>query len=236
MQFEIRDSFIALFPRAIIGIIRGQNVRPRTELSVLLTQFRAQALSTLRSLDEDNGQPRHDHFSIWQQAYKSFGVNPKKCRPTHEALARRLARDPSWRSINPIVDVYLSNQVEFLLPHGGYDAARLSGTLQLCRAAGGEPFEPLGGGEERVDPGEVIYQDGARVLTRCWNYRDSETSKITGETRDFVLMIESPSEEIPLTAVQLAAAALKAKYESAFDGEFTSATVSCDGQPQTLNI
>lgn len=97
-----------------------------------------------------------------------------------------------------------------LLPHGGFDVSALSGdTIKLVLSDEIYPFQPLGVREddqehyEMTKPGEVVYQDVSKasttVLTRYFNHRDSERTKIvdsissdeTKSTKDFVLIVES---------------------------------------------
>lgn len=87
--------------------------------------------------------------------YRQCGVNPKKYPPTHEALAKRLLKGNEWPNINPIVDIYLANQVEHLLPHGGHDLRKLDGNMRLRRSSGGESFSPLGAGQKLSKPGRL---------------------------------------------------------------------------------
>ena len=220
MKIELDQTFIDLFPDATVGIIQGRAVSVRPESNGLLTVLRNKALLSLRAKLGGEGELQHDHIEAWREAYRLFGVNPKKHRPTHESLARRILRDGHWPTINSVVDVYLANQAEWLLPHGGYDCSKICWPVRLTRSAGNEVFEPLGGGQEVTDPGEVIYRDGNRVLTRRWNCRDCDATKITETTAEFVLMIESPTARIPAAVVEAAAASLAEKCRLAFNGEF----------------
>lgn len=97
------------------------------------------------------------------------------------------------------------------MPHGGYDVTSLTGdTIELLTSSTPSQFQPLGvqtQDTERMETtsnGETLYrdvaQDGSKtvVLTRYWNYRDAEPTKIVDDhedecnsTRDFVLFIES---------------------------------------------
>ncbi|HKX46011.1 MAG TPA: hypothetical protein VJP77_04865, partial [Planctomycetota bacterium] len=87
------------------------------------------------------------------------------------------------------------------------------------------PFEPIGGGAEATEPGEVVYRDAARVLTRRWNYRDGDATKIGAATREFVVMLESPSPAIDPAAVAAATEDLARRYRLCFRGTFTASTL-----------
>ncbi len=145
-----------------------------------------------------------------------------------------MLRGDGWPSVNPIVDCYLANQVSELIPHGGYDVERLSGCVRLSLSPGGERFEPLGGGEEWTSAGEVVYRDEARILTRRWNYRDCDAAKITTATTKFMLMMESPSPNLPASVVEAAVDALVSRYRACCNGEFTYVIIRPDAVPRLV--
>jgi DNA/RNA-binding domain of Phe-tRNA-synthetase-like protein len=224
MRLSVSEEVLRLFPHVTLGILRGSISAPRGDLRDLqetIADLRAKALASLTArVSTPEALAEEKNISAWREAYKTFGTKPTKFRPTHEAMARRLLKEPAWPDINPIVDIYLTNQTHHLLPHGGYDATTLAGDLSLYVSPGNEPFEPLGGGEELTEPGEIVYRDPRRVLTRRWNYRDCDATKITAETTDFVLVIESPGE-IPAADIEKACTDLAQRYERAYEGRFT---------------
>ena len=206
MELSVNSRVKDLFPDLAIGIVSGQIEEPREDLKEQILAMQSKALKELTSRFASVEElAQHPHMRVWREAYQKFGVKPKDYRPTHEALARRLIKQGQWPEINALVDIYLTNQIEHLLPHGGYDAKSLSGKIILDVCQQPELFHPLGGGEELTNAGELIYRDDARVLTRRWNHRDCETTKITDVTDSFVLFIESPNGEIPDKVVAKAA-------------------------------
>ncbi len=220
MDIRFDAAFVDRFPHATLTAVEGQILTARDVLQSEVARFRRKASETLSSLSEDQLEG-HPHIIAWQEAYRLFGANPKQQKPTHEALARRLRRGNPWPEINPIVDIYLTNEIEHLLPHGGYDLMQVGPEISLTISQGGERFEPLGGGEERTEPGEVVYRDDRRILTRRWNYRDCDATKILDSTARFLLVIESPSSRVAPRAVITAAEDLLRRYQSCFEGVFT---------------
>lgn len=237
MMFSVSPPVLALFPDIFIGVVQGTIEAPRAKVEAAIADLRQEALSHLRACGIDaTNLSSHPHVLAWRTAYQRFGVKAKKHNPTHEAFARRLLKDGSWPRINPIVDVYLTNQLAHLLPHGGYDQTRLTGNLQLSLCQAAERFEPLGGGEETTEPGEVAYRDDVRILTRRWNYRDCDTTKITESTSCFLLMIEAPSQEIPAQAIERAAQDLVVRYQRCFEGAFKSSVLHVTPQTHTFTL
>lgn len=139
----------------------------------------------------------HPYISAWRDIYRSFGVKPKKHNPTAEALVRRVLKGEPLPRINTLVDSYLLVETEHFLPIGGYDAELVNGNIFLRYSEGNEEFHPLGSEHiEYTNSGEVVYSDNMNILTRRWNFRDSDYTKITTESKNVILLIEAASEAI----------------------------------------
>ncbi len=63
--------------------------------------------------------------------YKRVGLDPTKTRPSSEALLRRVRKGDALPRINSMVDVCNWCSLEFQLPYGLYDAAKIEGDVQL---------------------------------------------------------------------------------------------------------
>jgi DNA/RNA-binding domain of Phe-tRNA-synthetase-like protein len=221
MQLTIEKPVLNLFPALTIGVITGEILEDCSEVMLKIERWRREALSRLQKLAPDiDHLMQHPHIIAWRSAYGAFGVKAKTYKPTHEAFARRLLKGAEWPNINPLVDIYLTNQVAHLLPHGGFDVAALVGDLRLTVSEAGEPFEPLGGGLEYTQAGEVVYRDDQRVVTRRFNFRDAEATKIDYGTKKVVLLIESPSNEIPWETIENAVRELVDRYNCCYRGTF----------------
>jgi DNA/RNA-binding domain of Phe-tRNA-synthetase-like protein len=61
------------------------------------------------------------HVEAWRTAYRAFGTNPKRVRPSVDALRRRLARSGRLPRINPAVDCYNLISVISGVPAGAFD-------------------------------------------------------------------------------------------------------------------
>jgi len=82
--------------------------------------------------------------------------------------------------------------LEHRVPCGGEDLATIAGALRLDRAAGGEPFAPVGSEESLPAlPGEVVWRDDAGIVCRCFNWREADRTCLRPGTTDAVLVIES---------------------------------------------
>ena len=72
--------------------------------------------------------------------YKRVGLDPTKTRPSNEALLRRIRKGEPLPRVNAIVDVVNWCSVEFQLPYGLYDRARMRGPVTLRLGRDGEEY------------------------------------------------------------------------------------------------
>ncbi len=191
------------FPGVRIGVIAAQGVDNRTgdpEIAEMLAAEQRRVAEELAGIVVIE----HPRVAPWRDAYRRFGVKPKKYPSSIENLIRRLAKGATLRSINPLVDLYNVVSLRHLLPVGGEDLDRTSGPIRLTFAGDDEPaVKLLGEAVERPPhPGEIFYTDDAGAICRRWNWKEADRTKLTPETRHAVLVIEAlpPVEEAELEA------------------------------------
>jgi len=191
MRICVDKEIVDLFPNLAIGVVVAQEVDNASYPDALSGLLVSRA-SAVRDRFRDSSLNEDARIVSWRDAYRKMGVNPKKHVPTAEAYVGRALKDRPLPKISAAVDSYLASELQYLLPTGGYDLDTLRGDITLTAAAGGETFEPLGGGpSEVIEKGEIVYKDDCRVLTRRWNYRDADPTKITSLTKRLVLCTES---------------------------------------------
>lgn len=150
-------------------------------------------------------------IASWHAAYRDFGTNPRRQRPSVDALTRRLARTGRLPRISPFVDAYNLVSATHVVPAGAFDLDRVDGDIVVRFARPGDAFTPLGEPDTVEEPhrGEVIYADAGGVLTRHWNHRDADRTKVTTESRRVLAVLEAV-ESAHHAAVDAAAADLEA--------------------------
>jgi DNA/RNA-binding domain of Phe-tRNA-synthetase-like protein len=160
--------------------------------------------------------PADPHIAAWHAAYRAFGTNPKRERPSVDALRRRLARSGRLPRISAAVDCYNLVSVTHGVPAGAFDLDAVAGDIAVRFAAGDEDFTPLGEPDviEHPRPGEVIYTDAKSVLTRHWNHRDADRTKVTADSVRIVFLLETTDAPGFAQAVDAAAADLAARLET----------------------
>jgi len=217
MDILIDDSVQALFPHLRIGIVVAQGITNSPTVPDL-EQLKREASARLRTAFTPETLQSHPNIVAWRETYRAFGAKPKEHRPTAEALMRRLLKGDEIPTINAAVDSYLVVETEYLLPIGGYDLDKVSGDVSLVRSPGGEPFIAIGKTQEELtDPGEIVYRDAARVLTRRWNHRDADATKITVDSRNVALFVEAALPDIQTSEVEDSLARM-AEYIGRFCG------------------
>lgn len=194
MGFNIGSGILTAYPEIKIGVLVCRDVKvngTNSYLEDLKGKFVMEAAEKIGS----DPVTKIPFISSWREMYRSFGTKPGDYRPSAEALLRRTVKRRALPRINTAVDAYNTMSIKHLIPMGGFDLDRIQGGISLRFSPGGEGFLPLGASEmEGTYEGEPVYADEARVLTRRWNYRDCDETKITLETRNMVMFVDGSGE------------------------------------------
>jgi len=189
MQFIIDSSVLGKFPEAKIGVLVARGIHNTTS-DEMVAELRKAEAEIKEKLDLEK-LADHPKINDWRQAYSAFGSKPRTFKSSVEALLRRVLKGNELPNINTVVNIYNLISIKHILPAGGDDDDKLEGDRVLTIAKGGEPFTLLGTDtQEEVDAGEVIYRDDKEVLCRRWNWRQSDKTKMTPETKNVCLVLE----------------------------------------------
>lgn len=232
MKYNI-EGIIEKYPRINIGVLVG------TGLSINgtnpdLEEYKSNSLKVATNLIAKDSITNHPYIASMRNLYRTFGTKPADYHPSAEALVRRAIKTQQLPTINTAVDVYNAVSIRHLIPMGGFDTDQIEGDILLRFSAGNEPFSPLGEIErECTYPGEVVYADDRRVLTRRWNYRDCIETRITEKTANVVMFIDG-SPEIPRVEVENALKELANNLEKYCNGIYS--TNVADSRTPTIRI
>ncbi len=190
MLFSIQKELFDLLPDLTIGMVAAKgldNTHPSSEIDQLLQQ----AIETLKKNFVGDKAQDHPKIKPWRTAFTKLGISGSKFPSSIESMAKRILRGDPFPKINPLVDLYNSTSLGYLVPMGGHDLDTLQGDIYLRFAEGWEPFTPMGGGERVTVPkGELVYRDDQEVLTRNWVWRQCEKDKATEKTRNIFIPID----------------------------------------------
>ena len=219
--FRIDEKILSTFQGVNIGVLLGQDV----DVGLVdegLEAFKASVVE--EAIESFGSEPvtSHPRVRSWREMYRGFKTKPGDYRPSAEALLRRAIKRRGLPRINAAVDTYNAVSVRHLIPMGGFDLKRVQGTIRLRFSEGGESFLPLGASDhEETYPGEAVYADDARILTRRWNYRDCDETKITEGTRAFIMFVDG-SVDIPRESVEEALMDLENSLKRFCGGTYTT--------------
>ncbi|TWV46117.1 hypothetical protein FRZ03_15415, partial [Streptomyces misionensis] len=190
--FRLGPAVAESFPDTLIAVVTATGLRGREPWPATTA-----ALQDLeRQLADGAWQPADEsdpRIEAWHTAYRSFGTNPRRVRPSVDALGRRLAKKGTLPRINPAVDSYNAVSVHHGLPAGAFDLDHVTGDVEIRHADGSETFVPLGepGTTEHPEAGEIVYTDATGVLTRHWNHRDAHRTRVTEDSTHVAFVLET---------------------------------------------
>ena len=224
MKYDI-TGIIKEYPGVHIGVLVGRNMDNKSQIPELYT-LQKEAIKKAQEQIGDQPPTKHPHIASWRALYRSFGTKAGDYRPSAEALIRRSIKTGKLPHINNAVDLYNIVSVRNIIPMGGFDLDKVDGGISLRFSDGDEIFIPLGpGAPETTYTGEVVYADNTRILTRRWNFRDADSTKITEETRNLVMFLDA-SPQIQVEIIQLAIAELETFYKKYCGGEYSTSIAS----------
>jgi DNA/RNA-binding domain of Phe-tRNA-synthetase-like protein len=122
--------------------------------------------------------------------YKRIGLDPTKTRPSSEALLRRVRKGDTLPRINSMVDVCNWCSLEFQLPYGLYDAARIEGDIELRLGRPGELYAGIRKDDVHV-AGRITLADHRGPFGNPTS--DSARTMVTTATTRALLVVFAPA-------------------------------------------
>ncbi len=182
LYFTIDEEIFRRSPGYLRGVVVAHGVHNGPSPAGLVEALReaeaaARSNLSIELLAED---PR---LKSWREAYRSFGARPSEFRPSIEALTRRVLHGNPLPTINSLVDIGTVISLNHVVPAGVHAIDVLREDIALRFASGQEEFIPFG--SEAVEhplPGEIIFAEGNKVLTRRWTWRQAAHTSIQLDT------------------------------------------------------
>jgi DNA/RNA-binding domain of Phe-tRNA-synthetase-like protein len=123
--------------------------------------------------------------------YKRAGIDPTKTRPSNEALLRRVRKGDTIPRINAAVDIVNWCSLEFQLPYGLYDAAKIHGAVKMRRGAEGEKYAGIRKDDVNVG-GRITVADDQGPFGNPTS--DSARTMVTPATTELLVIVYAPAE------------------------------------------
>lgn len=192
MFYYIDETIFSRFPDFRRVVVLAEGIDNHGEHPELLTLLRS---AEKKARGEDMAAfPELPRLSVWVEAFRALGINPKKHPPSVVNMIKRVRSGKDLSYINSLVAIFNCLSLENLLSCGGDDLEVVKGDLALTVSDGTENYTPLGQADIREHPaaGEVIYMDTAtrEVFCRCWCWKNGNTSKLTEDTRRAAINID----------------------------------------------
>ncbi|MGC9670260.1 B3/4 domain-containing protein [Planosporangium sp. 12N6] len=145
-------------------------------------------------------------IQAWRRTFSRMGLKPTQYRCASEALLRRFAKERALPRIHPVIDLCNAVSLAAAIPVGVFDAARISGYLEVRHADGTEDYLTFSGEHEHPDRREVIFADGAgRAHSRRWTNRQSGHSAVRDSTSTVLVVVEAMHDSAAVDVPELTA-------------------------------
>lgn len=211
MELKFEDIIREKVPGLTVALVEADITNPETQ-DELWNQITTVALRLKDSYEMEmvNKRPA---IAATRTAYKAFGKEPNRYRPSAEALTRRAVKGLELYRTLAVID--LVNLVSLATGHsiGAFDRDHIEGdTLTLGVGREGEPYEAIGRGQLNIQ-GLPVWRDkigGVGTPTS-----DNDRTKLSPETRRLVMTVNMYSDEPSAEETVGMITELLARYASA---------------------
>lgn len=211
MEIRFEDTIRCTVPGLTVVTVEADVTN--TETSDELWSLLERACADIRSVTGLADISKRPGIKATREAYKAFGKEPNRYRPSSEALCRRAVKGMELYRINTLVD--LINVLSLLSGYsiGGFDASKIDGeVLTLGVGRVGEPFEAIGRGQLNIC-GLPVYRDNIGGIGTPTS--DNERTKLDLSTTRLLMCINIYGEEMPAADAAELAVWLLEKYAEA---------------------
>ncbi|MFH1604781.1 MAG: phenylalanine--tRNA ligase beta subunit-related protein [Pseudomonadota bacterium] len=182
-NYRIANEIFQRFPGYVRGVVVAHELANGPSPQALLDLLRV-AEAAVRARVNLDAVAEESRIKSWREAYRAFGAKPAEFRSSIEALTRRALKNDRLPAINALVDIGNLISLRYLLPAGAHAIDVLADDIELRFATGTEQFVAFGSTEtEHPLPGEIIFAEGDRVLTRRWTWRQAQHTLTLQNTR-----------------------------------------------------
>jgi DNA/RNA-binding domain of Phe-tRNA-synthetase-like protein len=184
VEFQVGQDIAAIVRPGVLWLDHATVVEGEPRLDPVL----AAAETSVRAA-ADSAELRRQADQV-RAMYKRVGLDPTKTRPSSEALLRRVKKGDPLPRINSMVDVCNWCSLEFQLPYGLYDLARVEGDrIELRLGRAGESYPGIRKDEVDVG-GRICLADARGPFGNPTS--DSARTMVTASTTRALVVVFSP--------------------------------------------
>ncbi len=191
MELKFEDIIKEKAPALTVALIEADIRNPETD-DELWNRIETVAgrIKDSYEMEMVNKRPA---IAATRTAYKAFGKEPNRYRPSAEALTRRAVKGLELYRTLAVID--LVNLVSLATGHsiGAFDGDRIDGdSLTLGVGREGEPYEAIGRGQLNIQ-GLPVWRDKVGGVGTPTS--DNDRTKLSPETRHLVMTVNMYSSD-----------------------------------------
>lgn len=175
----VSPSIYASCPQFKLGVIQYQQIMIGNSPQMLRGRFQLYQ-ENIKFDFLDQSVTADPAIQEWRAIVKAFGVDPARYRHSAEALLRRVKNGQHIQSVNSAVDVTNLLSLQYRIPFGIYDLARLSEPIELKIGNPDDNYEALNGRTYNLN-NKLMLNDQAGPFGSP--FVDSTRSSVTEHTR-----------------------------------------------------
>jgi DNA/RNA-binding domain of Phe-tRNA-synthetase-like protein len=188
MKFQHAAQIWRDFPELLAGVLFAEGITAGLPTGPRTAKFTETARSRLAGVTESD----LPEIQAWRRTFARMGLKPTQYRCAAESLLRRFRKEDALPGLHPLVDLCNAASIAFAIPVAVFDAAQITGDLEVRYATGDEDYLTFSGEVEQPAAGEVIFADGAgQAHARRWSNRQSGRSAIRDQTTSALIVAEA---------------------------------------------
>lgn len=181
-----------------VAIIKGVNI---TKSLPELGSLRKDVIQTIQKNLNPSEVDNLINIKSYHDMYIQMNVDTRSRKSSPEALLRRIVEGKELYSVNTCVDAYNLEVILNQVSAGAFDLDKMKLPILVRESKEGEKIEIIGGETKTLKQGEVCYYDEIGAYNMDFNYRDSERTKITENTKNLIINVEGVND-IPFENVK----------------------------------
>lgn len=188
VEVSVGPEIKQLFPEARYGIICCELVNSPfnedlwREIEEIENEIRIKfSLETIRE---------QLNIATTREAYKAFGGDPNRYRPSADSLYRRIVKGNELYKISSLVDLINMISLKTGYSIGGFDLDKVKGKLEVGIGRKGEEYEGIGRGELNIEGLQVVRDEIGAIGTPT---SDHVRTSVQLETTRFYMHINAYS-------------------------------------------
>ncbi|MBT2584161.1 phenylalanine--tRNA ligase beta subunit-related protein [Planococcus sp. ISL-109] len=180
MDLELNPEITKIVPEFKIGIIHYNNITVSDSPQML--KGRLQLFQEQLFFDMDDKElTDFPGLLEWKLAWKAFGGDPNRYRPSAEALYRRVRKQNYLTPVNSAIDMNSFLSLQYEIPLGLYDRKQIEGDVEIAIGTSNDRFEGLNNRENTLDR-ILVARDAKGAFGSP--YVDSKRTAVTDKTTE----------------------------------------------------